>query len=476
LISKEGAFFFTLLLFILITLSILIGTLLPTLTNGHFSASPAWFNRVVGPQLAVLVLLMGVCPLFGRLFCSLRASLWLGIPSLVGLILVPVLAFTAGFTKLVPLIGFGFAGLAAGSIIGEISFDLFRSTHRKGGKKRGFHFHLTGRHGYGGFLVHLGMVLITIGVIGTQTYSWEKNISLTPGETTSVGGYVLIYEDLIQEVSGDHLVTRANIAAYRESTFLTTLHPQMAYYPTYQQTIAEPSVRAGIGEDLYLVLFQWEENGTIHLSVTINPLSVFLWAGALLQIVGGFLAWWPQHQQGTYKLFPQLGVLIGLIVIIALTFPMWGNTEISSNLRGRPLSGEKAPPFSASDVQGDVFALEDYQEKVVVINFWATWCPQCKDELPDFQSVWEEYQSAPVQFVGVAMDDKVKDVTEIAKKLEITYPLIVETEDVISFSYGITGVPETFIIDTTGQIAFIHIGAVDQQILREEIDILLKGE
>lgn len=479
LFSREGAFFFTLLLLTLITLSILAGTLLPTLTDGRFAAPPAWFNRVVGPQFGALVLLMGVCPLFGRIIGAVKTSLWRAPPPLIGVVLIPTAAYLTGYDQTVSLIGFAVAGFAGGSALGEIGFNIVGRIKRNGHKKGLASLPVAGRHGYGGHLVHIGVILMAIGVIGTQMYSFEDNVTLLPGESAKVGDYTLVYEDLFQESAEDHVDTWASISVSRELSYLTTLEPQITYYPAYGQTMAEPAIRAGIGEDLYLVLFQWEHSGEISVSVQVNPLSTFLWIGGLILMIGGVLAWWPRklgadrEELKRQRIWTQIGAFAVIIVVIILLIALWGNSFGWFGKAERPLPGQIAPDFSAMDTGGEVLSLSDYRGQVVVINFWATWCPQCEAELLAFEAVWTDYQANGALFIGVAMDDNLTAVTEMASELQISFPLIVEEEGQITSAYGVTAVPETFIVDPEGNVAYFQIGVVNETQLRDELDVLL---
>jgi cytochrome c-type biogenesis protein CcmF len=481
-LSREGATFFTLLLLVLITLSILTGTLLPTLTDGAFSASPEWFNRVVGPQLGLLVFIIGICPLFGRVVKSAKHSIWQIVPAMVGTLLALGLAWWGGFRLPAAMIGLGVSGFAGGTALSEIGFNIAGRIRKSSIRDAFKHLPFTGKHGYGGHLVHLGIVLMAIGVIGTQIYESEDQMTMLPGDTAEVGSYTLIYEDLFQETAEDHLDTWASIAVYQDSEYMTTLDPQMTYYLDEGQTMAEPAIRANLGEDLYLVLFQWDETGQISISAMINPLSGFLWLGGILLFFGGVLAWWPRLQGRTdaeskrLRVRTQIAAVLGVIIFILLLYTLWGPTLSLGSDSGRPLPGEDAPAFSATDVGGEVFNLAEYRGQIVVINFWATWCPQCEDELPAFESVWREHEGEGVQFVGVAMDDTEAAVIQAASEMDITFPLLVEEESDITSLYGITAVPETFIIDSAGNIAYFHIGTVDAEVLQNELAALLEME
>lgn len=480
ILSTEGAFFFALLSLMLITLSIMVGTLLPTLTGGTFTAPAAWFNRVVGPQLAILVFLMGVGPLIGRLVKGARSSLWRLAPPLVGAVVGLGLAWVWRFRLPAALIGLTVAGFSGGAALGEIGFNIGARIKKSGLKAALKQLPWLGRHGYAAHLIHFGVVLMAVGVVGTQLYAYEEQVTLVPGESANVSGYTLLYEDLVQESGEDHLDTWASIAVYDGTDYLARLSPQLNYYVTYNQTMSSPAIYSSVREDLYLVLFSWDPSGQISLSAMINPLSGFLWVGGMVVLLGGVLAWWPRRDGaaegagGRQNIGAQIGAIIGLVLMVAMILALWGNSLSPNRGAGRPLPGETAPTFSASDIEGGEFRLQDFRGEVVVLNFWATWCPQCEDEIPAFETVWREVAAEGVQFVGVAMNDSASAVSAVANEQGITFPLIVEEESQITSAYGVTAVPETFIIDQDGNVAFIHIGVVDSETLLGELAELTK--
>ncbi len=472
ILSREGAFFFTLLLITLITLSILLGTLLPALTGGRFSAPPAWFDQVVGPQLAALVLLMGICPLLGKWFHKGK-SFWRWLPSMLGAILMAGVAIWLGFSKPEAIIGLMIAGFAGGASLEEIG-EIFTPFFRK--------METTKRVGWrrlGAYLVHFGVVLMAVGVIGTQLYAKEQTVTLSPGERIQVSQYELLYEDLFQEMTSDHLDTWVDISVYKDSSYYATLTPKILYYPNDRQTMAEPSVRAGWGEDLYLVLFKLNTNNQASLAVTINPLISFLWLGGFILLFGGIVAWWPgiaveSDQKGRQiRIWRNVSAGVVLVLIILIFVSLWGNSLRTGKRSARPLPGTAAMTFSANEISGTEISLADYFGDVVVLHFWATWCDQCEDEMRMLESVWQAYQGQDVQWVGIAVDDTLGSVQALAEALQISFPLIVEEENAITSLYGVTAVPETFIIDREGMVAYFHIGSMNAATLEAELDSLL---
>ncbi len=477
-ISREGAGFFTLLLLVLITLSILAGTLLPTLTDGRFSAPASWFNRVVGPQFGALVLLMGICPLLGRFGRSIKTKKWRLLFPIAGLILVPMLAFINGLEQTFSLIGFAVSGFAGGTALGEIVYNLER---RKSRQQTENQMQSSGRSRYkpyGGYLVHFGIVLMAVGIIGTQVYAFDDNISISPGSVSDVGDYTLVYEDMFQQTQADRIETWVAISVYREDSFLTTLNPQITFYPYYNQAMAEPAIRSGIGEDLYLVLFQWDDSGEISLSVKVNPLSSFLWMGSLVLVVGGMIAWWPEERSERSQVFLKrkwlrnLGIFIGISLIRLFTVTLWGNPFDSTGSIGRPLPGDSAPKIEGQDYIGNGFSLADYKGKPVLVHFWASWCSQCEEELILLEKFWQGEEYKYILFVGVALNDTQRTVEQIARDLELSFILIPDENGDISRSYGVTAVPETFFISPDGRIQNFHIGVMREQDLMSALENL----
>ena len=298
LFSRDGMFVVTLILLVTITSSILIGSVLPTLTEGlvgqRFEAGPAWFDRVTGPQFVVLFLVMGVCPLLGRVARGLRHSWRSGLPAFLGVAVVVAAAMLAGFRRPVSLIGFAVVGLAAGTAAAEIGREVNRC--RTVGREN-FWSALErrmrrSRRRYGSWLVHIGVILMGLGVIGSRLYSFETQLVLSPGVPVSVKGYTLVYEGLHQDAFRDGTTTWAAISVYRDAKHLTTLRPRLNQYHGFDDPVALPALFPALREDLYVVLLggEWAEDSPLVVEVHVSPLTNFLWSGALVLIMGGMVA------------------------------------------------------------------------------------------------------------------------------------------------------------------------------------------
>jgi cytochrome c-type biogenesis protein CcmF len=478
LISRDGMFFLTLTLLSTLTLSVLVGSLLPTITERlsgqRFEAGPAWFDRVTGPQFALLILVMGVCPLLGRAAAALkrlRSRLW--VPVLGALVLPAGLAL-AGFRQVVPLLGFGLVGLAGATTVAEFVTGAARRHRHTGEAPLNAVWTLLRlqRRRYGGYLVHVGVILMAVGVIGTRMYPFERELTLVVQEPVQVGDYTLTYEELRQDRREDHLSVSALVAVDHGDAYLATLEPRLNRFTNSDQSITIPAVKPGVREDLYVILSGWSDNGNaVTLKVVVNVLVNFLWLGGLLFMAGGALALWPRMQKKAWNV---VAAAITVVLLVGAGWAMWGVSHgITQSGPGRPAVGEAAPDFRLNLIDDRTFKLEDRLGEVVVVNFWGSWCPPCKDEMPDLQAVWDAYRERGVSFVGVAFQDDLASVQGALDEFGTTYPVGLDQGDRISKRYGITGVPETFVIDRDGQVAFIHIGPVSERVLSSELDQLV---
>jgi|Deesub1362B_J571_1020462.scaffolds.fasta_scaffold00163_43 cytochrome c biogenesis protein CcmG/thiol:disulfide interchange protein DsbE len=118
-----------------------------------------------------------------------------------------------------------------------------------------------------------------------------------------------------------------------------------------------------------------------------------------------------------------------------------------------------APDFTLKDIKGNNVSLSDFRGKIVILNFWATWCPPCRKEIPVFIKLYEKYKNEGLIIIGISLDKEGKKVIiPFVKKFGINYPILIGTKEVENAYGGIRGIPTTFIIDKEGKIRKKHIG------------------
>ena len=135
-----------------------------------------------------------------------------------------------------------------------------------------------------------------------------------------------------------------------------------------------------------------------------------------------------------------------------------------------------APKFSLTDISGQTLTLDDYKGKVVLLDFWATWCGPCRIEIPEFVELQKRYRDQGLAVIGISMDDGPEPVKDFYKQLNMNYPVAVGDEKLAELYGGILGLPTTLLIGRDGRIYAKHVGATDLSVFESEIKDLLAGQ
>jgi cytochrome c biogenesis protein CcmG, thiol:disulfide interchange protein DsbE len=163
--------------------------------------------------------------------------------------------------------------------------------------------------------------------------------------------------------------------------------------------------------------------------------------------------------------------LAAVPVLALLTYGFW--TDPRGEVRS-PLIGKPAAPFTLSTFAGPPLSLENLRGRVVVVNFWASWCvPACYEEAPVLQQVWRDYQGRGVTLVGINIQDKDDAARKFMEQFEFTFPNAMDVGGKVAVDYGVYGVPETFFIDRKGRIRERKVGAVTDEVVRGHVERLL---
>jgi peroxiredoxin len=138
-----------------------------------------------------------------------------------------------------------------------------------------------------------------------------------------------------------------------------------------------------------------------------------------------------------------------------------------------PVAYRDAPSFSLIDLNHRQVNLAAYRGKVVLLNFWATWCAPCLTEMPRFVMLQQKYGGRGLQVVGISMDDDAQPVRVAYRKYGLNYPVVMGDEKIGEMYGGVLGLPVTFLIDAKGRIRFKHQGVINLNHLQNEIQALL---
>ncbi len=166
-----------------------------------------------------------------------------------------------------------------------------------------------------------------------------------------------------------------------------------------------------------------------------------------------------------------------LVIAVAIGLYFGFRTKRRTGSMGMSIESTKvtpAPAFTLTDINGHPLQLADYKGKVVLLDFWATWCAPCRSEIPKFVSWQKQYGSQGLQVIGISMDDDAKPVRAFMQQFGIDYPVAVGDAKLADQYGGVLGLPVTFVIGRDGQIYHKHVGLTDLALLEGEIKQLLE--
>lgn len=175
----------------------------------------------------------------------------------------------------------------------------------------------------------------------------------------------------------------------------------------------------------------------------------------------------------SYKLLIVLavaGLILALVAIGLLLMQGSAKNEFAGNSLE---TMEPAPSFALALLDGKSFQFHDYKGKPVLINFFASWCLPCREEMPVLEKIVREYQSKGVVFLGIAVDDTEDKMKEFIKRYDVTFPVGLDKTAEIQKAFGLYGIPTTYFIDKRGVISYFHSGVVTEELLQHELDKLL---
>ncbi len=173
---------------------------------------------------------------------------------------------------------------------------------------------------------------------------------------------------------------------------------------------------------------------------------------------------------------------IGLLLGSALGLVVWGGipsdaapAEPATGAPGltpvvAPLVGGRAPGFDALDTAGDRVRLSDLQGRIVVLNFWATWCEPCRAEMPLLQARARDLETTGLTVIGVNYDEPADTVRAFQTELGLTFPLVLDPGGTTQSLYRVLAYPTTFFVDAAGVIRFQHLGVMDERQLDTYLD------
>jgi cytochrome c-type biogenesis protein CcmF len=268
-------------------------------TGQKVTVGPPFYQRATAPLFATLLFLMGVAPLsaWGRSTLeTLGRSIW---KSALAALLVVATLFATYTTNIGALIGFFLIAFVL-----FVTLQEFWRGARARQKAQGENFftalaRLTSRdrRRYGGYIIHISIALMAIGILGIESFQSQTQGTLAQGEALDISGYTVKYRELASwdDKGAGVNYTRAVVDVYQNGVYLGQLNPRIDYYFDSQQNMTIPANRSTLKNDLYVLLVAWQpaSSTSATFKIYVNPLVNWLWIGSLIFLAGIIIAAWP---------------------------------------------------------------------------------------------------------------------------------------------------------------------------------------
>ncbi len=304
LLSRESSFLFNNLILIGAAAAVFLGTMFPVISEAvrgvKITVGPPFFNRVMVPIGLTLLLITGICPLIawrkatGRNF---RQNLLT--PLVVSLVGSAVL-FLAGMRHVYALLTFTISIFVVATIVMEFLKGVLA---RHSIKSESFPVALArlvwaNKRRYGGYIVHVGMVLIFLGIAGSSAFKTSNEVFLKIGEQTSLRNYTITFEKLSQYPTKNKQVTAATLSVVRSGRRLGFVSPAIETYTRGSTTATEVAIKSTLIEDFYAILAGFEiTDGTATFKLIIIPLVSWIWIGGAVLAVGTLFVLFPDRRE-----------------------------------------------------------------------------------------------------------------------------------------------------------------------------------
>ncbi len=305
--SKETLTLFSNVVLLSILLVCFLGVIFPILSDWvmdtQITVGPAWYKRIVGPLLLLELFLMGISPLAAwhlTQFERLRKHLFVVVPLSL---LVPLTMWVfSDINHWLVLLAFWVVGLSILSLVGDYIQQVIKEEK---GTTNNFIKSLwaplkRNHRRYGGMLVHFGVILMSIGIIGMEGLQQELQTNLAIGESVDLGGYTFNFDDLSQFSDDEgRIITEAEISTWRQDKPAGTLFPRRVIYPRMNLAVTEPGLHSNLARDLYVILVDTQPNAQnkITFNLFYNPLVSWLWIGTIVLTLGSIVTIIPGRKE-----------------------------------------------------------------------------------------------------------------------------------------------------------------------------------
>jgi cytochrome c-type biogenesis protein CcmF len=290
--SREAGFLLNNLLFVAIAFATLWGTLYPLVTEAvrgtAITVGIPFYNQVNGPMLLILLILMGLGPLLAWRETTREALLRAaGIPLAISIVAILVMLWLFG--QPMAAMGVGASLFAAGAVVVEYYRGVRLRQKNAGDSIPAAIYQLARRdpRRYGGYIVHLGVILIAIGIIASWFFQSERQVVISPGETVDLAGYTIAYDGISTAQGADHRTVSAHVRVLQDGDQKAAMEAKRFFYRGFEdQPTTKVAVETVGFDDVYVMLLEWSDDQRANIRIFVNPLVTWIWAGGALYLFG----------------------------------------------------------------------------------------------------------------------------------------------------------------------------------------------
>ncbi len=302
-LSRESTFLFNNVILLALAFTTLLGTLFPLIsevfTGNKITVSQPFFNMVNIPLFLFLILLTGLCPLMGWRKASTDNLKKNFLIPLSVTVTGAVVLFAAGIREFYPLLAF----VLSIFVVATISREFWTGTRARARitgdpMLKAFPMLLWNmRRRYGGFIAHLGVVIVVVGITASTAYKQESTATLNLGQVIEVGSYALRYDDMKRYQLYNRDIYAATLSVSKNGQPQGTMNAEKRHYINADEPTTEVSLRMNLLEDLYVTMPAIGRNQEITLRAAVNPLLAWIWIGSFVMLIGGVMAVIPRRRK-----------------------------------------------------------------------------------------------------------------------------------------------------------------------------------
>ncbi|HLE79697.1 MAG TPA: heme lyase CcmF/NrfE family subunit [Dehalococcoidia bacterium] len=304
LVSREATFMANNLVLVGIAFAVFWGTIFPLLSEAvrdvKVGVGPPFYQQITAPLFLALIVLMGICPLIGWRKASTENLLRNFLYPLAAALVTGVALYLLGLRPMYAVLAFASLAFVGSALLLEF-YRGVRARHRGHGDNYLIALpRLVWRNKprYGGYLVHLGVILLAMGIIGSQMFSTNVEGTIAPGESLQIRDYTLTFQGLNETSGANSSKVTGTLDVARGGNPVGSIQSSKRFEGLREdEPVTDPGIRSTAREDLYVILAGWTDDGKATFKVLVNPLVMWIWVGGTVIVAGTVLAFWPDARE-----------------------------------------------------------------------------------------------------------------------------------------------------------------------------------